>query len=236
MRLVFDFRGAPQRFRYADSMNAALVAGMAAAGLKSEELVGSGAVPWTFGTAGRASANGERLVYSVTLSSPSPRFDEVAGRLRPDEFRVASSNGDSIYLGGATIRSCPDLPSEGVAELMVAFASPFLVPVHKQGREKTRFHEDLTEVDLSAALVAGLERRAGRSLELTVTVDRLAMATDLRKHIVQVRRLANGRSLFHPAFSVPMTLRGKPEDVRFAFLAGIGAKTHAGFGCPIMMS
>ena len=236
MRVLIDFRKQPQRYRYTDSMNAALVAGLVAAGLHSDDLVGEKALPWTFGTAGKAGPDGRRTVYSVILSSPSPRFAEALARLDPDEIRVASSNGDAIYLGGAALRHCPSLPPEGVAELMVSFASPFLVPMLKQGREKTRFHDDLVGVDLNAALLAGLTRRAGRALDLTISSDRLSMTTDLKKQLVHIRRLSNGKPLFHPAFSVPMTLRGRPEDVRFAFLAGVGAKTRAGFGCPILMS
>lgn len=236
MRVLIDFRKNPQRYKYSDSMNAALVAGLVAAGLRSDELVGEKALPWTFGTAGKAAVDGKRLVCSVTISSPDERFRDALKRLSPDEIRVASSNGDTIYLGGAVLRDCPTVPSEGVEELMVAFASPFLLPMPKEGREKTRFYDDLSGVDLNAALVPGLARRAGRALDLTISTDRLSMVTDLRKQLVHVRRLSNGKPLFHPAFSVPMTLRGRPEDVRFAFLAGIGAKTHAGFGCPILTS
>lgn len=235
MRVLIEFQRSPQQYRYADSMNAALVAGLVAAGLRSDELVGEKALPWTFGTAGKAGPGGKRIVFSVTLSSPSERFAEALTRLDPGEIRVASSNGDTIYLAGAVLRHCPSLPAGGAAELMVTFASPFLVPMPKQGREKTRFHDDLFGVDLNAALVAGVSRRAGRTLDLTISTDRLSMATDLKKQLVHLRRLSNGKPLFHPAFSVPMTLRGRPEDVRFAFLAGVGAKTHAGFGCPILM-
>ena len=134
MRVLIDFRKQPQRYRYTDSMNAALVAGLVAAGLHSDDLVGEKALPWTFGTAGKAGPDGRRTVYSVILSSPSPRVAEALARLDPDEIRVASSNGDAIYLGGAALRHCPSLPPEGVAELMVSFASPFLVPMPKQGR------------------------------------------------------------------------------------------------------
>lgn len=236
MKVLIDFRKNPQRYRYTDSMNAALVAGLVAAGLHSDELVGEKALPWTFGTAGKAMPGGHRIVYSVTVSSPAERFIEALAHLDTSEIRVSSSNGDIIQLDGARLRDCPSLPAEGVPELMVSFASPFLVPMPKQGREKTRFYDDLTGVDLNAALVTGLSRRAGRALELEISADRFAMLGDLRKHLVNVRRLSSGKPLFHPAFSVPMTLRGKPEDVRFAFLAGVGAKTHAGFGCPILMN
>ncbi len=236
MRVMIEFQQHPQQFKYNDSMNAALVAGLTAAGLSSADLVGAQALPWTFGTAGRVTANGKRLVFSVTLSSPSDRFAEALAHLRPDDIRVASSNGDSIYLGGGVIKPCRDLPDAGVNELMVGFASPFLIPLKKQGRQKTAFHDTLKDVDLSAAVVQGLSHRAGRPLNLSISTDRLSMMTDLKKRLVYVRQLPNGKPLFYPAFSVPMTLRGDPQDVRFAFLAGIGAKTHAGFGCPILMS
>lgn len=67
MRVLIDFRKQPQRYRYTDSMNAALVAGLVAAGLHSDDLVGEKALPWTFGTAGKAGPDGRRTVYSVIL-------------------------------------------------------------------------------------------------------------------------------------------------------------------------
>ena len=39
MRIILDIRRAPQRAKYADSINAALVAGLVAAGAKSEDVV-----------------------------------------------------------------------------------------------------------------------------------------------------------------------------------------------------
>ena len=235
MRIRIDFR-TDTYLRYVDSMNAALVAGLVDAGLSTGDLVGRHSLPWTFGMAARARPGGERRVFSVTVSSPSERFCDALYRLNPEAVRTESDNGDRINLSGAKIRRLRDLPEGGVAALMIGFASPFLIPVKKQGREKTRFHDDLTGVDLNAALTTSLSRRAGRPLDLTISVDRLSFLTDLKKHLVHVRLLPGGKPLIHPAFSVPMSLKGNPQDVRFAFLAGIGAKTHAGFGCPILMN
>lgn len=234
MRIRIDLRRSPQRLRYTDSMNAALVAGLVAAGLSSEELVGPGSFPWTFGLGGFAKPDGERTITSVTLSSPSERFGAALARLRPEAVTVRSTNGDMIDCAGGALRACPDLPDDGVPALMIGFASPFLIPMAKAGREKTRFYESLDGVDLSAAIVRGLSRRAGRDLDLAAHVDPLSMAVDLKRRQVRIRRMAGGKDLFQTAFSVPMTLHGAPGDVRFAFLAGIGAKAHAGFGCPIL--
>lgn len=71
----------------------------------------------------------------------------------------------------------------------------------KQGREKTRFHDDLALRDLNAALLAGLTRRAGRALDSTISSDRLLDDDRSQKQSVHIRRLSNGKPLFHPAFS-----------------------------------
>lgn len=233
MRIKFDLRRCPQSAAFTDSINAALVAGMVAAGAKSEDIVGQGAKPWTFGAEGRSSRNGVAKIYSVTVSTPDPSFGEILAQLKPDEIRCASSNGDTLYFGGAS-RTILDTATARTEELMVSFASPFAIRLRKLGTPSKAFVDDLSEVDLDAALRTGLERRAGRSLEVAFHVDQLSMLTDVRKRVVPLRK-TKMTTIRIPAFSVPMTIRGKPEDVEFAFLAGLGAKTHAGFGCPIFM-
>jgi hypothetical protein len=233
MRIKLDLRRCPQNAAYADSINAALVAGMVAAGAKSEDVVGQLAKPWTFGAEGRSGRNGTAKIYSVTVSTPNPFLGEVLARLNPDDVRCASSNGDTLYFGGAR-RKILDTTNARTEELMVTFASPFVIPVRKLGAPGKAFVDDLSEVDLDAALRTGLERRAGRSLEVGFHVDRLSMLTDVCKRVVPLRK-SKSATIRVPAFSVPMTIRGRPKDVEFAFLAGLGAKTHAGFGCPIFM-
>ncbi|WP_235442193.1 CRISPR-associated endoribonuclease Cas6 [Rhabdonatronobacter sediminivivens] len=217
-------------------MNAALVAGLAAAGIPSSRLVGERAAPWTFGMEGEILEGKGRLVRSVVVSTPDQELAEAMTRLDPPTISVRSGNGDRIDGDGATISVADELVP-GTEEVMITFISPFVLMAKKAGREKTVFCENLPTSTLSEVMKAGLEKRAFRRLDLSVSVDPLSARIDgRRKHLTHYRRLKNGRSLILPGFIVPLTLRGNPEDVRFAYLAGFGAKTRAGNGCPALMS
>lgn len=233
MRILLELKRTHQSFTYLDSLNAALVAGLVAAGARSEDLVGPASKPWTFGCEGRSDPRSRTRLFSVTVSTPDPALGEALARLNPAEVRCTSSNGDALDLSGA-VRSDIDTLNARNTELMVAFASPFAVMRKKDGRTKSEFAQSLDEVDLDPALRAGLERRARRKLYLSFHIDPLTRMTDVRKRVVPLRKSPK-RDILVPAFSAPMTIRGNPEDVEFAFLAGLGAKTHAGFGCPIFM-
>jgi len=233
MRIMLELKRGQQTFAYLDSLNAALVAGLVAAGARSEDLVGPAAKPWTFGFEGRSDPRARTRLFSVTISTPDPAIGEALFRLDPAEVRCASSNGDALDLSGA-IRHEIDTSNARTGALMVNFASPFAIMRKKDGRSKSEFAQSLDEVDLDPALRRGLERRAGRELEIAFHIDPLSRMTDVRKRVIPLRNSPKG-PIRMPAFSAPMTIRGRPEDVEFAFLAGLGAKTHAGFGCPIFM-
>lgn len=230
---MLKLKRAHQSFTYLDSLNAALVAGLVAAGARSEALVGPASKPWTFGFEGRSDARARTRLFSVTISTPDPALSEALARLNPAEVRCASSNGDMLDLSGAICNEI-DTSNARTEALMVSFASPFAVMKQKAGRSKSAFAQSLDEVDLDPALRRGLERRAGRKLDVSFHIDPLSRMTDVRKRVIPLRHSPKG-PIRMPAFSAPMTIRGCPEDVEFAFLAGLGAKTHTGFGCPIFM-
>lgn len=235
MRLTIDLGRNPQSLVYTDSMNAAIVAGLVAAGLTSEQLVGEGALPWTFAMAGRASRGHGRRILRLTLSSPAAAFAEALERLDPSEIRVASSNGDRIDCSGG-VRHSGRGPARGTDCLAVTFGSPVALMRASGEREKRKWADSLEDIDLDAALRTSLTRRAGRDLDLSVSVDPLTRIAGTVRQLVKLRKMPNGRPAIIPAFTFPLTLRGAPEDIRFAFLAGLGAKTRAGFGCPILLN
>ena len=237
MRIHIDLSGAPQSMRYTDSMNAAIVAGLTATGLASAEVTGAHALPWTFALhrapdRTRLNPNGGTLVHGVTISSPSPRVADALSRLDPADLTVASSNGDRICCaGGLVLRDEPEIRAEG---LMVTFASPVLLMRKKQGSEKTVWADAPDQVDLGPALHRGLSNRAGRDLDLRITPVELAPAERI---MVPLRRDARrGLDMVLPAFRILLRLEGAVEDIRFAYLAGFGAKTRAGFGCPALLN
>lgn len=241
MRIKIDLSGAPQTLRYNDSMNAAIVAGLAAAGLSGEEVTGPKALPWTFamrlastraGVQRDGRVQNEVTIAGLTISSPSDRFAEALARIEPADITVASSNGDRICCaGGMVLREEPDF-RDGAVDL--TFASPVLLMRKKDGSEKTVWATTVDEVDVATALHRGLSNRAGRELDLRITPIEGAPRHHTR---VPLRRDARrGKDMMMPAFRIPLRLEGSAEDLRFAYLAGFGAKTRAGFGCPAPLS
>ena len=235
MRFFIDLAGRPQSFHYRDSLHAALVAGLAAAGVTSTDLVGEAAKPWAFSAKGHARQGGRTTISAILLSSPDPAIHEAMMRLDTADIRVASSNGDVIDCAGARLRACPRLPAPGQDAIALRFASPVVLSLGPADRTPTRrFAERISEIDVPAALKRSAEVTAGRELDIAPQVDPLALRTDVAKHLVWLRRAPSGRSIGVPGFTFPFALRGTPEDLLFAFLAGFGAKTRQGFGLPLV--
>lgn len=224
----------PFRLRYRDSLHAALIAGLRAADAPEDLIIGPAAAPWTFGASGRSFPGGVSLLWVLTLSTPDSRLDEVMSRLDPAAIRWSSVNGDKVDLSGAVVRHDPQPLLPGQDEVVVAFASPFLVSEHSV--PKKTYARSIVGLDLSAAFSAGLSRRLGRPIKLEATADRLSALTDgAQPVLVRVRRTGT-RDLILPALSATLTLRAPERDLRDAFLAGLGEKTRYGFGCPITLS
>ena len=125
------------------------------------------------------------------------------------------------------------IPAPGTRELCVYFPGRFALIRPKTGRSATEYARSTTNTDFPVALKAGLDRRAGRVLDLEVAIDPLTLATEGRAVPVALRKSGDRRILI-PAFDMPVTLRGNPDDLAWAFHAGLGAKTRQGFGCPAL--
>ena len=220
-------------FRYLDSVHAALVEGLVHAGLPGDVVVGPTAQPWTFLCFGWTRKGGLRTISRLLVSSPSERISAAFAKLDPHHIRKTSTNGDAINLTGASMRPDAHVPVSDTRELCVTFPGRFAVPRHKSTRSATDYARSTSDTDVPAALKAGLDRRAGRILDLEVAVDPLTLATEGQTVPVALRRSGDRRILI-PAFNMPVTLRGNPEDVAWAFHAGLGAKTRQGFGCPTL--
>ena len=218
-------------FRYLDSVQAALVEGLVHAGVPGDVLVGHTAHPWTFACFGWTRRGGLRTLSGILVSSASDRISAALGKLDPARIRKTSSNGDVISLDGACVRPDTHVPVANTRELCVVFPGRFALTRPKTTRSATEFARSTTYTDFSAALKAGLDRRAKRTLDLDVAIDPLTLATEDRAVPVALRKTGDRRILI-PAFNMPVTLRGNPDDLSWAFHAGLGAKTRQGFGCP----
>ena len=235
MRVFLDLSRRPQGFLYRDSLPAALVAGLAAAGASSTDLVGAAARPWGFSAKGRARPGGQSTVTAIVLSSPHPAIQDAMRRLEAADIRASSTNGDAIDCAGAQLRACSRLPAPGQDAIALRFASPVALSLGPADRTPARrFAESLDEVDVTAALKRSAEVAAGRALDITPQVDPLALRGGAAKHLVWLRRAPSGRRIGVPGFTFPFGLRGTPDDLLYAFLAGFGAKTRQGFGLPLV--
>ena len=125
-------------------------------------------------------------------------------------------------------------PTRTSSDLGVAFASPFAIIKPKTLRSRTVFYDDLADVDLSAALRAGLEHRAARALDIEIHADPLTLAVDARRRLVSTR-LVHGRRILIPAF-----LRAAhPSRISSALSAlptspASERRRRGGFGCPVI--
>ena len=234
MRAYIDLQRKPVSYRFLDSVHAALVAGLVEAGIDACELIGEAALHWCFAAKGYSRRGGDCMLAGVMISTASEKFADRLRVLDPRAVRVASNNGDRLDLSHGVLREMPNLLSTEIRDAMFIFASPFVLPRKKVGVEKTRYLDCLDGVDVDAALRRSLERRAGRSLDIAFGIDRLSLRADGTPRMVRYRRMKNGRDQMMRAFSLPISVKGTPASIRFAYLAGLGAKTRVGFGCPIL--
>ena len=224
----------PLRIRYLESVHAALVTGLRAAGVQGDHVVGRNAAPWTFAISGRSFPGGTVQVGAVTLSTSDPSLGDAMLGLDPASVQVRSSNGDVVDFAGAALQpvSLPLLPDQD--SIAVGFASPFLLS--ERGAARKAYARSLAGLDLSAAFSAGLSRRLQREVRLHVVQDRLSALTEgAAPMLVRVRRTGL-RDLILPALSTVLTLSGTAADLRDAYLAGLGEKTRYGFGCPVALA
>ncbi len=234
MRIYIDLKNRPVSYRFLDSVHAALITGMVEAGIEACELIGEAAQNWCFAAKGYSLRGGDCLLKGVTVSAASEQIADRICVLDPRAVRVASSNGDRFDLSHGVLRKIPERLTAETREAMFMFASPFVLPEKKRGSGKTRYLNSLDGVDVDAALRRSLERRAGRPLDIVFGIDRLSLRADGMPRIVRYRRMRNGRDQMIDAFSLPVAVKGTPDAIRFAYLAGLGAKTRVGFGCPVV--
>jgi CRISPR-associated endoribonuclease Cas6 len=124
----------------------------------------------------------------------------------------------------------PIVPGQSAIGLVML--SPLVISHQNRTKSDPRWHNDLTQVDLSAAINARLSRLAGREVRLVAQADRLYLRSHPRHDVlVQTKQMSNGNRAFVIGMRAPLVLQGSEEDLLLAWYAGIGEKTRNGFGC-----
>lgn len=223
-------RGEWARYQHLDLIHDAVVSALIAAGASAEQVVGAGAEPWNFAPLGFHRGH-EGQVHSLVISTPSP---ELAAKLPALDLRkcryARASTGELFDFSAAT--ATRDFPpsSNSVGSLGALLLSP--IAIRDRSSRGTRWHTDLENVNLAAAINPRLSRIAGRQVALRIQPDSLYLRANPRHSVlVSMKQASNGQRAFVIGMQAPLVLTGSREDIELAWYAGLGEKTRNGFGC-----
>ena len=228
IRIVLP-KGRAAEYRYQDILHDSLVNGLTAAGLPAESLIGPSAGLWHFAALGWRNRDVCR-VHTLVAGAADPRIAEALEKLRPEDVAHARARtGETVDFSGAEMEPDPDPVAPGQNALGVVLLSPLAISRRNGSR---RWHTDMTEADMGAAISARLTRLAGRPVNLRAEPDRLYLRTRPRHDaLVPIKQLKNGNRAFVIGMRAPLVLVGEPEDLRLAWYGGVGEKNRNGFGC-----
>jgi CRISPR-associated endoribonuclease Cas6 len=218
----------PTPYVYRDSIHAAVIAALHAAGARSEDLVGTTAKPWTFSPVQSLQA-GRILLKGVTISTSDVDLGRFVSRIKSEDILWNSQNGDRIDFGRGLVTSFKNpVPHDG-GKMQVYFASPFVVS-NRASSEGKKWVEDLKDVNLSEAFSSGLSRRHGRPVDIKVSVDDFTMRVASHRSAIIAVRQSGSRKVTIPGFFLNAEIEGNREDLMAAYFSGLGEKTRYGFG------
>jgi len=225
-------------YKYLDILHDAMVNSLAAAGAKSEQITGMNALPWNFAALGGQDKQGSK-VHTLIVSTPDATLAKVLRNINPAEIRYArASTIEVVDFAEAeiSIEDDPIMPGQNI--LGVLMLSPLAISERKsenspskKGTKGKRWHKQLGQCDLSAAINHRLSRLAGRDINLQVQPDSLFIRINPDHSVLVPTKLINGKTVFVIGMKAPLVLTGSEADLRFAWYAGIGEKTRNGFGC-----
>jgi len=218
-------------YHYLDILHDALVNAWVTAGATSEQITGMTALPWHFAPLGKQNKQG-KMVHTLIVSTPDAALAQCLAKINPDDiFYARASTVEKVHFTGAEIKIevDPILPNQNA--LGVLMLSPLAIS-DKSASHKKRWHKQLGQCDLSAAINHRLSRLAGRDVKLQVQPDTLYLRCNPDHSVlVPTKLMRNGKIVFVIGMSAPLVLMDSDHDLRLAWYAGIGEKTRNGFGC-----
>jgi hypothetical protein len=222
-------KGRAAAYQFQDLLHDALVNGLTAAGAPPESVVGRSAGLWHFAALGWRNRTACRA-HTLVVGAADPRVADALERIRPEDIvHVRARTGEMVDFSEAEIQPDPAPVAAGQNALGVVMLSPLAISRRNGSR---RWHTDMTEANMGAAISARLTRLVGRPVLLRAEADRLYLRTRPRHDaLVPMKRLAGGKRAFVIGMRAPLVLAGESEDLRLAWYGGIGEKNRNGFGC-----
>lgn len=219
--------GQAVEYQHFDIVHDALVTGWIAQGIPAEKVTGPAALSWNFAALGFHHGKIARA-HSLVVTTPAAELAEALSQMCPEDIRYARAKTREMvdFSAGKKIEEAsPIAPQQGV--LSVLLLSPLAIR-----QANRRWHSDMGQVDLDAAINARLGRLAGRPVGLRVQADSLYLRANPRHSVlVNLKDSPDGKRGFVIGMQAPLVLAGSDEDLRLAWYAGLGEKTRSGFGC-----
>ncbi len=220
------------QYRYLDILHDALINAWTTAGAPVDWVMGRYARAWTFAPLGTHRKDMNQ-VHTLVVSTADVELGRILRTLEPAMIAASrAQTGEVVDFRSATILPDFDPIVSGTRSLGVLMLSPLAIS-HKLGNDGRRWHTDVRETDLSSAISSRLSRLAGRPIRLTVTPDSFYVRMRPRhSSAIWVKQShSTGRPILVVGMRVPLVLAGEPEDLRWAYYAGVGEQTRMGFGC-----
>lgn len=223
-------KGKSIAYRYTDILHDALVNAWVCAGAASEDVTGYQAKPWNFAALGWR-RDQENRAHTLIVSTPDPELSGYMKTIKPSDIAYArTATSESVNFSDAEIMPDPDPIGPGQNALGVLMLSP--LAISRKDKKSPRWHVNLKEAELSAAVNFRLSKIAGRAVKLQVQPDGLYLRANPRHDVlIQVKESPDGSRAFVIGMKAPLVLQGHENDLRLTWYAGIGEKTRGGFGC-----
>ena len=191
---------------------------------------------WGFGVVSRPlRGNGSRQVFRVQriyVGSSHPDVAATLARITPEDLRELSQVPQAgLDLHEATIHR--DLSWQVTSEVLAVYPlSPIRVLEHRDGANGSTALLTLGDA-WESALNRTMARRFGRPFHLQVIPDDLYIRERQGRITASrpIKKDPHGRPVVLPGLEFPFILIGPPEDLRDAWINGLGAGTGMGFGC-----
>jgi CRISPR-associated endoribonuclease Cas6 len=223
--------GAGVVFKSVDLIHDAAINLLKGAGFDADKLVGERAAVWSAAAsfARRLHRGSEECVTrEIVISTCDISVAQALLLARMSDFRSTRiATGEKLDISNwvPELDQCP--VTAGTRSIRVLCASPMVF--RNRAAKRGRWTVDIRDIDLDSAINTRLSRLAGRPVELHADPDREYLNRHDNQTVTTRVKAENGPAVI-VGLNVPLELHGAPEDLEFAWYAGIGEKTRLGYG------
>lgn len=223
-------------FKNNDLIKDAVTNALMKAGISYVDLYGSESPEWSAGAVTSGFYRHEKELFrnshEIIVSTTNDRISDALMRVKPSWFtKTQNSTSESIDMSGAIIGEDLDpVMTPDMTEIPCRFLTP-LVVAHTLERKTTekRYVRDIRSINASENLSKRLSKISGRDINISIEPDSdyLAMTPN---HSLRIDIKSGKHPVYAFGMMFPFMLKGKAEDLKFAWYAGLGIRNRMGMG------